>query len=337
LIPHSRPWVMPEDTHAVQEALEERAVCTWHHAGDLARVLAGSSGAGSCRLYATGTLALRAALRDLHLPPGSGVGIPAFTCPDVLRGVVSAGYNPVVLDCDAQGLLSVADTTHAFEQGRIQAAVCVHQFGLLHRGMADVAAAMPVIEDCSHVPPGFYLEASAAAIGSLEGTKLLGAGEGGYHLGRKAQPDDPAEVGDRLSDVLAVLALCQMERLVANLEKRAGIAARYQACCPPGSIVDGERGAWFRFLLRRGSRQAVDALITAGAAAGITLKRPIMPHPLNHRTDVDADACPTADRLWETLVSIPFYPDLQEEEITVIERFLEQSFGMTGQEKAANG
>jgi len=70
------------------------------------------------------------------------------------------------------------------------------------------------------------------------------------------------------------------------------------------------------------SNQAVEALIANGQAAGIVLKRPIMPHPLHRRSNHHNSDCPMADRLWDTLISIPIFPALSYEEVSVVERFL---------------
>lgn len=328
MIPHSCPWVLPEDKKAVLAALDEKRVCTWHKAKLLVDRIAVSAGAGECELYATGTLALCAALRDLNLPQGSGVGMPSFTCSDVLRGILAAGLNPVILDCDEQGLVSFAAVAHSYKQGKIKAMVCVHQFGLLCRKRPGFEG-LPVVEDCSHVPPGFYYSDSVSAFGSMEGTKLIGVGEGGYYLRRKKADSRnfaiSLNIGDRLSDVLAVLALNQLDRLKENLERRAELARHYIACCHRGRILDGERAAFFRFLLELESKNNADQLIVDAEAAGISVKRPIMPAPVHRLWSGVAYKCPNADILWERVVSVPLYPALSKEEEGHVARFLERT------------
>ena len=114
-IPHLRPWILPEDRKAVDRALSEKSVSSWHYAEILSKELENYAGFGNCRLFSSGTLALRAALLCSGIPEGSGVGIPSFTCSGVLSGVITAGFRPCVIDCDDSGLMSVDQVLEAFK------------------------------------------------------------------------------------------------------------------------------------------------------------------------------------------------------------------------------
>ncbi len=330
-IPHLRPWIIKDDIRAVNKALSEKCTSHFKYAGILSEKLKNYAGFENCYLYASGTLALRSALLMLKLPKRSAVAIPSFTCQGVLNGVLAAGHKPHIIDCDNRGLMDAGEVLKIYKKDHIAAAVAVHQFGLINEGMAKLARLMPVIEDCSHVPPKAYIKGSRSVYGSLEGTKLLGAGEGGYLLcaGRDEKGDkemNPVFLGNRLSDVTAVLALCQLKRLSENLRKRKRTAAIYSKSLDSSKIVRGKRAAWFRFLIDSGSLSGVDGLIERAEAAGIALRRPIMPHPLHEYVAGFRKKCPNAENLWKTLVSIPIYPDLKECEIDVVIRFLVGEF-----------
>lgn len=330
-IPHLRPWIIKDDIRAVNKALSEKSVSHFHYAYALARELKNYSGFKSCALYASGTLALRAALLLLKLPKGSAVAIPSFTCQGVLNGVLAAGYKPYITDCDNCGLIKAEDVLKAYKEGNVSAAVAVHQFGLINSDMERLSRLMPIIEDCSHVPPRSYIKGSVSICGSLEGTKFLGAGEGGYALFNVHNQAPGSEIdcfclGNRISDPIAVLALCQFGRISKNIQKRKRIAGIYGKIFSDSIIVDGNRAAWFRFLIRVNSVKSAEALIGKALRAGITLRRPIMPHPLHGCVSEFRKKCPNAENLWETLVSIPVYPDLKEHEINSIAGFLRREF-----------
>ncbi|MDD5681583.1 MAG: DegT/DnrJ/EryC1/StrS family aminotransferase [Candidatus Omnitrophica bacterium] len=327
IIPHLRPWITQSDIKAVNSALLERCTSHFKYADSLSAELAKCAGFKNCNLYASGTLALRTALLMLKLPKGSGVAIPAFTCRGVLTGVLAAGHRPYVADCDDNGLMNADEVLKAHSKGRVVAAVAVHQFGLVNESMEKPARSMPVIEDCSHVPPKAYIKNSKSIFGSLEGTKLLGAGEGGYLLfdgrgGGHKKIADPAFLGNRLSDIMAVLALCQLKRLSENVENRKRTAGQYRRLFDDSRVVDGKRAAWLRFLIRMDSLNAVAELIRKAGIRGITLRRPIMPYPLHRYLDAGKFKCPNAERLWKTLVSIPIFPDMTNEEISAVKHFL---------------
>lgn len=316
-IPHLRPWIVAEDIQAVTATLEERSISSYRYHHLLQERLCQLTNSATCLLFATGTLALRSALLLTGLESGSGIAIPSYTCPDLLTATLTAGFRPVVIDCDATGLLDVGKVIEAHRCGEIRAAVAVHQFGLLNLAMQPLTALMPVIEDCCHVPPKAYLRGSRAVFGSFEGTKLLGAGEGGYPL----LPEPPArgpldswQLGERLSDLVAVLALRQLDRLEENLRRRSALATAYVQHVSPHRVVAGERAAWFRFLVRTDSEQHRQQVLDLAHAQGITVRRPIMPHPLHRLLGLSDQGCPVSTELWERLVSIPLYPDLSLDE-----------------------
>jgi dTDP-4-amino-4,6-dideoxygalactose transaminase len=67
----------------------------------------------------------------------------------------------------------------------------------------------------------------------------------------------------------------------------------------------------------------VGTVIEEGERRGIILRRPIMPHGLHGYVE-PRPACPVTDRLWETAVSVPLYPDLSEQEVGQVEQFLSE-------------
>ena len=133
-------------------------------------------------------------------------------------------------------------------------------------------------------------------------------------------------LGGRLSDIIAVLASRQLDRIEENILKRESIAAMYKKVLHSTVPVDGERGAWFRFLLMADSMDQTNALIKKAGEEGITLRRPVMPHCLHKYIDKFKNKCPNSDRLWERMVSIPIYPDLTGPEIGRITQLLKRVF-----------
>lgn len=328
MIPHSRPFIDSRDIEVIAGALQERSISSYHYANLLQERLKEISQFENCLLFATGTLALRSALLTTGLTPGSGIAIPSFTCPDLITAVVAAGYHPVIVDCNCSGLLNAEKVLEAYDHKTVHGAIAVHQFGLLNMEMEHLTAVMPVVEDCCHVPPKAYLRGSRAVIGSFEGTKLLGAGEGGYLLLHELQVTDINNallLGNRLSDLVAVLALKQLDRLDQNLERRSVLASEYAKHIAHYRIINTARAAWFRFLVRTDSQENVLKLIELSQEQGITLRRPIMPDPLHRLLGYSDKDFPFATSLWECLVSIPIYPDMTDTEKDRILRFFAET------------
>src|SRR5215469_13183771 len=101
----------------------------------------------------SGRQALRLLLGALRLKPVSGVALPLFTDPSLVRAIVAAGHRPVFIDVDPQYLTMDPEALED-ARGTFSAVVAVHLFGQLADVPALVAAAgsASVIEDAAHAP-----------------------------------------------------------------------------------------------------------------------------------------------------------------------------------------
>jgi dTDP-4-amino-4,6-dideoxygalactose transaminase len=139
----------------------------------------------------SGRQALRLLLGALDLPPGSGVALPLFTDPSLVRAIVAAGHHPVFIDVDPR-FLTMDPQSLADAQGTYSAVVAVHIFGQLADmpSLMDAAAGVPVIEDAAHAPLSYLNERMAGSYGvasfySFASTKYWPAGGGGLALVRQ--------------------------------------------------------------------------------------------------------------------------------------------------------
>jgi dTDP-4-amino-4,6-dideoxygalactose transaminase len=156
----------------------------------------------------------------------------------------------------------------------------------------------------------------------MNGLKLLGSAEGGYMVGG-AELAAGALPGERLSDLIAVLALRSLETLDANLARRSALARTYRSATKLDVVDSPERAAWFRFIVRLSGPDAIERFIVDAGKSGIVVRRPIMPHPLDGYLKPGGDAsAPVAWRLWESFASVPLYPALSDEDARVVEGFL---------------
>jgi perosamine synthetase len=133
----------------------------------------------------SGRQALRLLLGSLDLKPGSGVALPLFTDPSLIRAIVAAGHKPVFIDIDPQ-YLTIDPHCLKNARGMFSAVVAVHLFGHLVDVPAVMAAAAdaPVIEDTAHAPLSFLDGRMAGGFGvatfySFASTKYWPSGGGG--------------------------------------------------------------------------------------------------------------------------------------------------------------
>ncbi len=140
----------------------------------------------------SGRQALLLLLRALELKPGSGVALPLFTDPSLVRAIVAAGHEPVFIDIDRR-YLTADPKSVAAARGRFSALVAVHLFGQMADmpALLEAAGNVPVIEDAAHAPLSFLNGRMAgwfgrAAFYSFASTKYWPAGGGGLALANEA-------------------------------------------------------------------------------------------------------------------------------------------------------
>jgi perosamine synthetase len=273
---------------------------------------------------ASGLAALRLALRAVGVVTGDRVLVPAYSCVALADAVLAVGGEPVAMDVDAERYnLDVAAARAQIER-RPKAAIVVHTFGARAAVEAARAWGIPVIEDCAH---GF--SAGLGVLGdvsvlSFYATKLIGAGEGGAVLTRspdtaawlRAERDytdrapAPERNNDKPTELAAVLALCQLDRLPELVARRRELAARYHRLLAPlardrfALPVDEER-IWYRYVIALGRHVAADvvsdlARLGVGAAEPVCDWRPV---PERARQ-------PVATWAYRHALSLPLYPTL---------------------------
>ena len=203
---------------------------------------------------------------------------------------------------------------------------------------------MPIIEDCAHA---FGITVNGQPLGSradagvlsFYATKLIGAGEGGVVLTDSDeladfvrtwrdyadQPPDGTRLNDKMTDIEASLALCQLERLSDTIKRRQALAERYHTaftdeadCTGLFRLPDQTRPrVWYRYAVSMRSQPAtviVEQLHRYGVRADI---------PVTDWRPHDGPPCPHAAEAYERVVSLPLYPTLTpHEQDRIIHAFL---------------
>jgi dTDP-4-amino-4,6-dideoxygalactose transaminase len=237
------------------------------------------------------TAALEIAYRHVGAKQGKGglagkeILVPTNTFVATINAIVAAGAKPVFVDMDEADFGVDADDALSKISDRTAAAVVVHIAGIIGQGSLDLLAAcrsrgIPTIEDCAHAHGascevgGVRREAGALAdIGcfSFYPTKVLTCGVGGMittndgelatfarslrHHGQGASLESIVLPGNDwvMDEVRAVIARSQLARLDDFLERRRGVAARYDAIFGARAdvriarIPAAGRPAWYKY------------------------------------------------------------------------------------------
>jgi dTDP-4-amino-4,6-dideoxygalactose transaminase len=231
------PAVGEEEIAAVAETLRSGWLTTGPKAAELEERFAHYAGAKHALAVSSGTAAMHLALVALGIGPGDEVITTPITWPATANVIVHAGATPVFADVRDSDLNVDPERVAELVTPRTKAIMPVHLYGQ----PADLdpihALGVPVVEDAAHAAESEYRGRkigglSEATCFSLYATKSIAAGEGGI----VATNDDELAESIRaltimrrghgslydiavpgykanLSDVLASIALCQLDKV----------------------------------------------------------------------------------------------------------------------------
>ncbi|QFG27113.1 DegT/DnrJ/EryC1/StrS family aminotransferase [Actinomadura sp. WMMB 499] len=305
----------------------------------------------------SGTDALVLLLRAAGLRPGDEVIVPAYSFIATATSVVLAGGVPVFADIEDGGYGIDPAAADAAVTARTRMIMPVHLFDRPAdmRGVARVARrhGLTVVEDSAEAIGMVADGAHAGLLGaggalSFFPAKTLGAigdagavltgddavagtvrmlchhGRGGHTLGNFPGIANPTVLPGRnskMDDVQAAVLLGKLGRLGADIERRAELAARYDArlrAVPgvrrvPGDVPPhpGTGRAVYVYLVEVDERDALAAhLAVRGVGTEVYYPRPLHLQPcfahLGHRPG----DLPRAEAACAAALALPLYPDL---------------------------
>ena len=245
------PAIGEEEIAAVAETLRSGWLTTGPRAAELERRMAEYLEAEHVLALASGTAALHLALVALGVGPGDEVIMTSTTWPATANVIVHCGATPVFVDV-LEGDLNI-------DPSLVAQAVTERTKAILPVDLAGQPAdldpllelGIPIVEDAAHAAESRYRGRKIGSIAdvtcfSLYATKNIAAGEGGLISTNR---EDVAQAvldlrlmrrGDgslydipvpgykaNLSDVLAAIALCQLDKVEQHAEIRRRQFAAY--------------------------------------------------------------------------------------------------------------
>jgi dTDP-3-amino-3,4,6-trideoxy-alpha-D-glucose transaminase len=284
---------------------------------------------------ASGTEALRLALRAIGIGAGDEVVVPAMTAVPTAAAVCATGATPVFVDVERDtamldpGLAAVAFTE------RTRAVIPVHLYG---RPAEAPDIGVEVLEDAAQahgaLDPG---APSAAAAYSFYPTKNLGGiGDGGAVVtddadlaeqirllrahGLTSGYEHTAVSGNsRLSEIEAAVLRIELRRLPEWNARRQAIARAYRDAAPTMRWqAPHDRHVYHLCVARVDHRDEFCARMPFGTA--VHYPRALTQQPA-YRQFVQ-EPCPEAESWAAECISLPCFPEMTDDEIEVVCRAL---------------
>ena len=345
------PAIGDEEIAAVAETLRSGWLTTGPSAAELERRMAEYLQAEHVLALASGTAALHLALVGLGVGPGDEVITTTITWPATVNVIVHSGATPVFVDV-LEGDLNI-------DPGLVAEAVTERTKAIVPVDLAGQPAdldpllelGIPIVEDAAHAAESWYRGRKVGAIAdvtcfSLYATKNIAAGEGGLIATNR---DDVAQAvrdlrlmrrGDgsrydiavpgykaNLSDVLASIALCQLDEVEHHAEIRRHQFAAYDAAVAelpgitPLTRDDRDVHALHLYVVRVDPETAGatrDEYQRALAEENIATSIHFLPvHKLTFYRErfPDQPALPVAERAGDEILSLPLSPAHSDDDI----------------------
>ena len=345
------PAIGDEEIAAVAETLRSGWLTTGPRAAELERRMADYLQAEHVLALASGTAALHLALVGLGVGPGDEVITTTITWPATVNVIVHSGATPVFVDV-LEGDLNI-------DPGLVAEAVTERTKAIVPVDLAGQPAdldpllelGIPIVEDAAHAAESWYRGRKVGAIAdvtcfSLYATKNIAAGEGGLiatnrdevaqavrdlRLMRRGDGSryDIAVPGYKanLSDVLATIALCQLDKVEHHAEIRSRQFAAYDAAVAelpgvtPLTRDDRDVHALHLYVVRIDPEIAGatrDEYQRALAEENIATSIHFLPvHKLTFYRErfPDHPALPVAERAGDEILSLPLSPAHSDDDI----------------------
>lgn len=345
------PAIGDEEIAAVAETLRSGWLTTGPRAAELERRMAEYLEAEHVLALASGTAALHLAVVALGVGPGDEVITTPITWPATANVIVHSGATPVFVD--------VREADLNIDPSLVAQAVTERTKAILPVDLAGQPAdldpllelGIPIVEDAAHAAESRYRGRKIGAVAdvtcfSLYATKNIAAGEGGLISTNRA---DVAQAvrdlrlmrrGDgsrydiavpgykaNLSDVLAAIALCQLDKVESHAEIRRRQFAAYDdavsalAGITPLARDDRDVHALHLYVVRVEPEIAGatrDDYQRALAEENIATSIHFLPvHKLTFYRErfPDQAALPVAERAGDEILSLPLSPAHSDDDI----------------------
>jgi len=293
-LPFSRPSITEDDVRAVSDVLRSGWITTGSKATEFEKAFSETVGSSGAVALSSATAGMHLVLKALGIGPGDEVITPSMTWVSTVNLIALSGATPVFADVNPDTLMVTPATINACLTERTRLIIPVHFAGAPFDRDPIYAISekheIPIVEDAAHALGtqyrGIPVGQRGTSIFSFHPIKNITTGEGGMicsndgalldrirrlkfhglggdaydrHSQGRAPQAQVLEPGFKynMTDISAVLGLCQLARLGEFNSKRNALAMRYRerladndAILPLTDPPYPHKHAWHLFIVR---------------------------------------------------------------------------------------
>ena len=323
------------------------------------REFAGYVGVGYGIGVGSGTEALHLALEACGVAAGDEVITVSHTAVATVSAIELSGATPVLIDIDPETYTLDPHRLESAITPRSKAVIPVHLYG----APADLDPILTiarrhnlkVIEDCAQAHGAMYRRKRVGAWGDIAAfsfypTKNLGAiGDGGFVATNDAALAERARLlreygwaeryvssisgwNSRLDELQAAILRVKLRHLDADNARRRSLAAIYDEMLPVGIqkpiVPAGCEHVYHLYVIRHPRRDQLAAYLrNKDIGTGIHYPMPIHLQPAYRGRFGDAGSLPETERAAREVLSLPMYPELNEDQVRQVAETI-RSFSM---------
>ena len=334
MIAHSRPTLLENDFTSALKVLKSGHIAQGNQVAEfeesMATFLSMKGGVATC----SGTSALHLSLLALGIKEGDEVVVPSYVCLAPLNAINYVRATPVLVDINPSTFnLSIRKLKKRVTKNT-RAIIVPHLFGLPAEINEILSLGVPVIEDAAQALGGIHKEKKVGSFGLLSvfsfyATKVITTGEGGMLLSNSEdllekvrdlrdydkKKDYRLRYNYKMTDLQAALGISQLNELPMFLKRRKDIAYQYSSALKEYPVILPTEHPYSTHIYYRYVVQVegnVSNYIGLMQKEGIYCDRPVY-RPLHHY--LGTDHCRETDRVWNTALSIPIYPSLNDGDV----------------------
>jgi dTDP-4-amino-4,6-dideoxygalactose transaminase len=343
---------------AVARVIESAAFVLGREVEAFEAAFAQYTGARFCVGVSSGTAAIQLALTACGVGAGDEVIVPANTFFATAEAVSTAGATPVFVDADASSYTIDAGKIEAAITERTRAIIPVHLYGQAADldAVSEIAErhGLLVIEDAAQAHGSLYRGRRVGALGragcfSFYPGKNLGAyGEGGAvttddeevarrvrmlrdHGSERKYHHELIGYNFRMEGIQGAVLNVKLKHLDGWNALRRAHAARYRELLADSALIlpremEYARHVYHLYVVQadeRGSLQ--ESLREAGIQTGIHYPVPVHLQPAYAALQYRAGDFPEAERQARRVLSLPMYPELEDEQLVRVAEAIRQS------------